>query len=776
MPTQVGTQKIHRSRAALARLGMGLLAGALTTGLGVVATSAPPSGSSTPNAAVPGPLGNQVWSVSVPDGAGTILQSSPNVATLPVPGGLVPAVTVGDQGGTVYAYSLSAGAPIWSYPAGAPVQSSPSEGTTTAGNAADTTFIGVGTAADPQPASPGYQAINPQGSRQWATPETDPATNSSKQYGVGASLAVGNLQGGTDVTAPSLSQNQEALNGATGAILSGFPWFQADTSFSTPALADMYEGGNGPTDIVEGGGSTAAANVYGQQYFNGGIVRVLSPNGNAGQAEPNQGYACQTPTNVGINSSPAVGEFLGANQVGFAVGTGGSPAPGAPASASNEVLAFDNHCNLKWTATLNGATPGGPALADVLGNGALQVIEGTAGGMVYALDGASGNVDWSTPVSGSVYGSPATVDTGNGHQDVVVATTSGVYLLDGKTGAIQGSQQLTTFSFQNTPLITDDPNGTIGITLAGIPDAGGGSEIFHYELPASNGSVVNEAGAWPQFHHDAQLTGDAGTNVSIQVPCNAPRTAPTGYDLSASDGGVFTFGNLPFCGSTGAITLNKPMVGMALTKDAGGYWEVASDGGIFAFGDAQFYGSTGGIHLNQPIVGMAPTPDGGGYWLVASDGGIFAFGDAKFFGSTGAVHLNKPIVGMTPTPTGKGYWLVASDGGIFAFGDANFFGSTGAIHLNQPIVGMASTSTGGGYWLVAADGGIFTFGNANFYGSTGAIHLNKPIVGMAATPSGQGYWLVASDGGIFTFGDGVFYGSTGGIHLNKPIVGMAAVS
>jgi hypothetical protein len=32
---------------------------------------------------------------------------------------------------------------------------------------------------------------------------------------------------------------------------------------------------------------------------------------------------------------------------------------------------------------------------------------------------------------------------------------------------------------------------------------------------------------------------------------------------------------------------------------------VASDGGIFAFGDAPFYGSTGSLTLNKPIVGMA---------------------------------------------------------------------------------------------------------------------------------------------------------------------------
>ena len=102
---------------------------------------------------------------------------------------------------------------------------------------------------------------------------------------------------------------------------------------------------------------------------------------------------------------------------------------------------------------------------------------------------------------------------------------------------------------------------------------------------------------------------------------------------------------------------------------------VASDGGVFSFGDARFFGSTGDIKLNQPIVGMAPTDAGGGYWMVASDGGIFSFGDAAFFGSTGAVRLNAPISGMAATPTGRGYWMTATDGGAFSFGDAAFRGA-----------------------------------------------------------------------------------------------------
>ena len=123
------------------------------------------------------------------------------------------------------------------------------------------------------------------------------------------------------------------------------------------------------------------------------------------------------------------------------------------------------------------------------------------------------------------------------------------------------------------------------------------------------------------------------------------------------------------------------------------YWTVASDGGIFSFGSAVFHGSTGALPLNKPIVGMAPTHDGGGYWLVASDGGVFAFGDARFHGSTGALTLNKPIVGIAPTSDDGGYWLVASDGGIFTFGDAGFSGSEGGTALNEPIVGMATVPT-----------------------------------------------------------------------------------
>jgi peptidoglycan hydrolase-like amidase len=235
-----------------------------------------------------------------------------------------------------------------------------------------------------------------------------------------------------------------------------------------------------------------------------------------------------------------------------------------------------------------------------------------------------------------------------------------------------------------------------------------------------------------------------------------------GYWINASDGGVFSFGNAQFHGSTGGMRLNQPVVGMASTRDAGGYWEVASDGGVFSFGDAQFQGSTGSIHLNKSMVGMAVTPDGGGYWLVASDGGVFAYGDARFFGSTGSLTLNKPVIGMVPTHDGLGYWLIASDGGLFAYGDAQFHGSLGAAPPPTPIVGVAPSPGGGGYWMLESDGTAHAFGDAPpvgiAAGSPGTASMRSPMTAMVPDFSGQGFDAVDGSGQAFAYGDAPYFG------------------
>jgi hypothetical protein len=201
---------------------------------------------------------------------------------------------------------------------------------------------------------------------------------------------------------------------------------------------------------------------------------------------------------------------------------------------------------------------------------------------------------------------------------------------------------------------------------------------------------------------------------------------------------------------------------------------VASDGGIFSYGDANFYGSTGSMVLNKPVVGMASTPDGGGYWLVASDGGIFSYGDANFYGSTGSMVLNKPIIGMiTDTQHGAGYFLVASDGGIFSFGNAPFFGSLGGVPIKHPIVAAAVTPTDNGYWFTDSTGLVSNFGSADYFGSAPSP-LFRPIVGMAEAPGSTGFFGGSFPSGSYGFDISNFQCS-GGFPTGAHAIGIVQV-
>ncbi len=459
----------------------------------------------------------EVWSQTLADTGRPIALSSPDLATL----GGVPAVIVGDRAGYVYAFSLANGKPIAGWPArtgGIPVDSAPSVAALGRSSGDDTVFVGVGNSATPH--AGGYEAFNPDGTERWFVPVKNPASDPHAGHtsAVRASLALGDLQGSTlDAVAPSLGQEQYALEASTGATLPGFPWFTSDSDFSTPALADLY--GDGRTDIIEGGDQTAGV-AYGVHYTQGGHLRILAPGGNAGTGDPAGGLKCEYNTDQVVQSSPAVGRFLAGGTVGIVIGTG---TYWPEASGTDKLLAFGAECHLVWEASLDGATLSSPALADVLGDGALDVVEGTdngrGGGSVYALEGTTGRVLWAEHVYGEVIGSVVTVDLGQGYQDVVVPTTEGAMILNGRTGQMVTTLVLSigTIGLQGSPLVTDDPNGTIGITLAGYNGYDQGV-VEHFQMPGSHGGHVDEAGAWPMFHHDPRLTGNADMTAPVTSP------------------------------------------------------------------------------------------------------------------------------------------------------------------------------------------------------------------------------------------------------------------
>jgi hypothetical protein len=602
---------------------------------------------------------------------------------------------------------------------------------------------------------------NADGSNYPGWPQTSHPLASNFPKGFFSGVAVGDLygNGGKELVAGGWDHTLYAWN-RNGGILPNFPINLYDTIWDTPALADVEH--LGQMDIVVGSDSSGGST---EPYPPGGVYWSFRPNG--GRLAFTQ-LIDQTPW-----ASPAIADLANTGTNTVVGGTGifyGDP-------AGHYVNAWGEG-GFQWTGGTGGRNFASPAVGHLQGPGnAKDVVETSMDGAVYVF-GPTGNLLWSrNPGMGSLFGSPiiAPVDA-SGNNGVWIGAGQHLIAYDAFGNVV--SDSLVPGVIWTNPTVASLDGRTLSVivtsqgTSAG-PVAENTWVVSAFAIPGTTASMLDPHNKlqWPTFHYDMQRTGNQVGKIGPPPP---PPPGVPGYWLTASDGGIFTYGAAPYFGSMGGIPLNKPVVGLARTGDGGGYWEVATDGGIFTFGDAHFYGSTGGIHLNQPINGMAATPDGGGYWLVASDGGIFPFGNAGGYGSTGNIRLNQPVVGMARTPSGRGYWLVASDGGIFPFGDAGGYGSTGNIRLNQPIVGMASTPTGRGYWLVASDGGIFCFGDAHFFGSTGSVHLNKPIVGMSASPSGNGYWLVASDGGIFPFGDAPGLGSAGNIRLAQPIVGMTS--
>jgi parallel beta-helix repeat protein len=465
--------------------------------------------------------------------------------------------------------------------------------------------------------------------------------------------------------------------------------------------------------------------------------------------------------------------------------------------------------------TLEGGLGGGMLISDEVGPNHGNLVEGNnvsdnstfgcgitlAGHNMAAVFTSGPNAGQPNPAAGGVYSNTIENNTSNGNGATGIGLFNFAYNNTIEGNSTSGNEE-PGIELDSTFVGADlNGNSIIGNTVGvnSLSDGPGGNSAGQHTIHATQtsgimviakaspltGTVIenntvtgNYYGIWMSAF--ASSTTLSANTITFAKGGRAVFISPApggGYWELGSDGGVFSFGQAPYEGSTGGMKLNQPVVAMAPTPDGGGYWLVAKDGGIFSFGDANYYGSLPGLKVSvSNIVGIVPTADGGGYWLVASDGGIFSFGDAKFFGSLPGLKVSvSNIVAIAATSDGGGYWLVAKDGGIFSFGDAVFHGSLPGLKVSvSNVVGMAGTADSGGYWLVAKDGGIFGFGDAKYFGSLPGLKVSVSNIGaMAANPDGLGYWLVGSDGGVFAFGDATYLGSLPGlgIHVSN-IIGL----
>ena len=489
-----------------------------------------------------------------------IAQSSPVEALI---GGSTtaptPAVVVGDRSGRLYALNLTSGQGIRQgnnlvlRDPNVPIDSTPSVARLGA-NAKDTIFVGLGNRAVACSTTPGYLALTSSGAVLWSNHTVDPPTDQSCAPGwpgVMSGLTLADLQGGQlDAIGMSLGQGEMAFTASGGAPLTGWnPWYQSDSSVSTPAVAKLP--GHSGLSVIEGGDGTAGLS-YGIQYQDGGHLRIVGSTGNRGVAGPG-GTICSYDTyaNGGqiIESSPAVGDNLlpsSQGSVGIATGIGFNSSHPSYQGAANLVVMLNEHCHVVWQRSTDYETTS-PILADVMGLGQDQVVIGTQAttatgnavqaGSLSAYRASDGHRYWRVE-TGPIVGAPVAADlTGQGYADLVVVTTNGsggdgMEVIDGRTGHIvwtlSSLDPSPDFKGQNSPLITAEPDGHIGITvagyggvLAGTPDSGctkavaGNSPIclvgrvLHFEVAGSSSTWLNNPlTSWLQFHHDPQLSGN----------------------------------------------------------------------------------------------------------------------------------------------------------------------------------------------------------------------------------------------------------------------------
>ena len=503
----------------------------------------------------------------------------------------------------------------------------------------------------------------------------------------------------------------------------------------------------GPTETISDGGATLPAGVTFVDNTNGTATLSGTPAVGTGGA-----YPFTITASNGVTPAATQSFTLTVDQ--------------APAITSADASTFAVGSPGTFEITTTGY-PTGPT--ETISDGGATLPAG-----VTFVDNTNGTATLSgTPAVGTGGAYPFTITASNG---VTPAATQSftLHVTDGPAITVQPISQTLATGATATFVAAASGNPAPGVQWQRSTDGGRTFSAVTGATSSALSFIVGVGDDGDQYRAVFSNTSGSSTTAPATLTVNLD-----GYLLAQADGRVTGFGQA--ASASGIPTGSVPVVGIAATPDAQGYWTASGNGGVDETGDAVAEGSLVSLGLtpSAPVVGIAATPRGLGYWLVGADGGVFAFGNAPFEGSLpGSGTHSADVAGMTPTPDGEGYWLVGADGAVYPFGDAASYGSLLSLGRppTAPIVGIAADPDGLGYWLIGADGGVFAFGSAPFAGSlpSSGVTPNAKVVGTVATRDGGGYWLVGADGGVFAFGSAPFEGSLPGSGMSVTDVVAAA--
>lgn len=473
-------------------------------------------------------------------GKGTTVMSQPAIADLGLAPGtkqIIYGTFQGDLNVLRWNGSAWVDAPGFPINVGAHIASSPAVGDLD-GDGHPDIVVGFGSVFNER-ANGGVIAVTREGVRLWkvTTMDITPGPANGFSDGVMSTPAIGDVDGqpGVEVVFGSLDQHIYVVDGATGESKPGWPYDAKDTIFSSPVLHDID--GDGVLDIIIGTDSSATQ----VGLHDGGWLRVMKGDGTDIPGFP-------IVIDQSISSPPVVADIDGDGHPEIIHGTGaywpnrlhqvyawkcdGSPAPG-------------------WPVAVVGQVATSPAIADLDGNGSLEVIvtddnTGSEGGFrLYAFDG-NGNRRFKTLVRdfnglslSARHPIVADVLTTNPGLEILVPTNGEIAIF-----SASGVELTETDGFPDDPAKPTFllPSTVDNAVVGNLDTSGGAGDLIELlaisatPFPSATDTQINvwnpgaAAGApapWPMLKHDERRTGVVpGTPSCVRVAACPPVVTP----------------------------------------------------------------------------------------------------------------------------------------------------------------------------------------------------------------------------------------------------------